>query len=282
MTVIDTHLWLSKFSVAYIEQSSNSAYTLQCTILCAPIVESFPDYSPEELQYEFLNYGLFNPSESATLEYRVAKMKKQKFWEHVDLEYQLLRNLWQGPEVSIYIFPITKVDCVEAAPTKNGVAYKNALFLFLSEELTSEEIRALFAHEYNHICRLNFLSLESNDIPLMDSLIIEGLAEYAVRDFHGERWLGPWKNLYSFEMALNIWLTTYIHSLNLKGLKNHRNYLYGKKGSPLPEWIGYSIGYQIIDSYQKNCGPFTILELLQLSSKELINGSNFPTKGQLY
>ncbi|MFD1928482.1 DUF2268 domain-containing protein [Sporosarcina siberiensis] len=277
MPVIDTYLWLSKFSIAYDQQLTKSPYTLQCALLCAPIVNKFPDYNSEELQYEFLNYGLFNPSESEGLEKRVMKMKSRKFWEFINLEYQLLKNVWQGPEVSIYIFPITNLDFVGATPTKNGVAYKNALFLFLSENLSSEEIRALFAHEYNHICRLHFLAMEPNRMPLMDSLIIEGLAEYAVRDLYGERWLGPWNNLYSYEKALNIWLTVFIHSIHLKGLKNHRKFLYGEKKSPLPEWIGYSIGYQIVDTYQNNCGPFTTLELLQMSSEELIKGSDFPT-----
>jgi len=282
MSVIDTYLWLSKLSVAYVNQSGKIPDTLQCTILCAPIVELFPGSSPEELQYELLNYGLFNPSESVGLESRVAKMKNQKYWEHIDLEYQFLKNLWQGPEVSIYIFPITKVDCVDGSPTKNGVAYKSAVFLFLSEELTSEEIRALFAHEYNHICRRNFVGLEPKEITLMDSLIIEGLAEYAVKDLYGEEWLGPWRNLYSFEKVLNIWHTAFIHSIHLKGLENHRSFLYGEKESSLPEWIGYSIGYQIVDSYLKNYGPCTTLELFQMSSEELIRGSDFPIKEQLY
>ena len=42
-------------------KSSKSPYILQCEMLCAPLVELFPEISPEELQYELLSHGLFDP-----------------------------------------------------------------------------------------------------------------------------------------------------------------------------------------------------------------------------
>ena len=91
--------------------------------------------------------------------------------------------------------------------------------MFLSPDLPKEEIKALLAHEYNHVCRLDYLNQAPSKISLMDSLIIEGLGEYAVKDLYGEKWLAPWINLYSFEEALAIWKNYFIPSLNVKVLK---------------------------------------------------------------
>ena len=161
-SVIQTQTWLYKFFYACVEQSSKSPYVLQCEMLCAPLVESFPEISPEELQYELLSHGLFDPFEWTDIGNQVEIMEKQSIWQIVDQEYQLLKSLWKGPEVSIYIYPLNKVNLEEKeqAPTKNGVAYKRGLFLFLSDGLRVEEIKALLAHEYNHVCRLNYLGLE--------------------------------------------------------------------------------------------------------------------------
>ena len=131
-------------------------------------------------------------------------MEKQNIWEIVEQGVSALKKVYGKVQryQSIYI-PLNKVKPKrkEQAPTKNGVAYKGALFLFLSEGLLVEEIKALVAHEYNHVCRLNYLGLEPNRIPLKDSLIIEGFGEFAVKELYGEKWMAPWTNLYSYKVS---------------------------------------------------------------------------------
>ncbi|QUW23550.1 hypothetical protein JSQ81_08630 [Sporosarcina sp. Marseille-Q4063] len=277
-SVIQTQKWLYKFFRACAEKSKESPYVLQCKMLCAPIVEPFPEINPEELQYELLNHGLFDPVKWADIRNQVEILEKRSIWQIVDQEYQFLKTLWKGPEVAIYIFPLNNVNLnkSEQTPTKNGVAYKGALFLFLSDGLRLEEIMALLAHEYNHVCRLNYLGVETKKIPLKDSLIIEGFGEFAVKELYGEKWLAPWTDLYSFKESTAIWTKHFIPKLNLLGTKNHEMFLYGKARSPFPKWIGYHIGYQIVDSFQKKHGPFNNSELYRKSSDELIAGSNFP------
>lgn len=278
--VVQTQTWLKKFFRTCEENPRANPYDLQCELLCAPIVELFPEIRPEELQYELLSNGLFDSFNWAETEKQVKRMEKKRVWQIVKQEYRLLKDLWKGPEVSIYIFPLNKVTLKgkEQAPTKNGVAYKRGLFLFVTEELRVEEIKALLAHEYNHVCRLNHLGLESNKIPLKDSLIIEGFGEFAVKELYGRKWLAPWTDLYSFEDSIKVWDKYFIPQLNMKGTENHRIFLYGKARSPFPKWIGYHIGYQIVNSFQKKHGPFNNYELYQMSADELIAGSIFSGK----
>lgn len=278
LSIVQTQAWLYQFVETCEKHPEENPYSLQCENICRPLQKSFPEMRPEELQYELLCHGLFDPEEWVNLKSAVKEMEGKNIWQIVDQEYQLLRNLWKGPKVSIFIFPIKKegLEVSEQIPTKNGVTYKGIVFLFLSAELSKEEIKALLAHEYNHVCRLNYLGLDFDNIPLKDSLIIEGLGEYAVKDLYGEKWLASWTNLYSFKETIEIWNKHFIPSLNLLGTKNHQLFLYGNVSSHFPKWIGYYIGYQIVDTFQKIHGPISNYELNFKSSEELIAGSIFP------
>lgn len=280
MPVIQTQNWLYQFVSSCEERSGKGATYLQREIICDPLMQHFPNISQEALQYELVSQGLFEAKEWRNIKSIVKEMEAQHIWQVVKQEYKFLRGLWKGPKASIYIFPITKanVETNKQVPIKNGVAYKKAIFLFLSTKLSTQEIKAIVAHEYNHVCRLNHLDLSPDKIPLKDSLIIEGFGEYAVKELYGEKWLSPWTNLYSFEDASNMWKNLFIPSLNIRGVKKHYHFLFGKAGTPFPKWIGYHIGFQIVDSFQRKHGPFPNNELYKKSSDEIIAGSDYPIK----
>lgn len=278
MSVIQTQSWLYNFVELCEKQSEKDKSYIQREILCEPLKEWFPDINPEVVQYELLRQGLFEPDEWFTIKSTVKEMESKKIWHLVKQEYKYLRKLWKGPKVSIYIFPLKKANLKlgEQIPTKNGVAYKNALFLFLSTDLKEVEIKALLAHEYNHVCRLKYLDLMPDKISLRDSLIIEGLGEYSVKELHGEKWIAQWTKHYSYEEALYFWKKHFIPSLNVMGITKHHRFLFGKDRSGLPQWIGYHLGYHIVNSFQENHGPFDKGELYKKSAEEIIAGSNFP------
>ncbi|MFJ7971863.1 DUF2268 domain-containing protein [Psychrobacillus sp. NPDC096389] len=280
MPVIQTQNLLYKFVEQCEEQSGRGVSIKHSEIIGAPLMKLFPTLNPEVVQYELLRNGLFQPEEWRNIKETVKQMEAQNMWQTVKQEYRLLRKRWNGPKVSIYIFPIKNATAKarKGVPKKNGIAYKGALFLFLSPDLLTEEIKALLAHEYNHACRLDYLDQAPSKITLMDSLIIEGLGEYAVKDLYGEKWLAPWINLYIFEDVLAIWKRYFIPSLDVEGVKNHHLFLFGKDGGRLPKWIGYHIGFHIVDSFQKKHGPFLNNALYKKSAKEIIKGSDFPLK----
>jgi len=284
LAVIRTIPLLNDFIKTCEEQPNIDSYHLQCEKLCVPFIESFPTITSEFLHYELLNQGLFNPDEWKLISKWVKEMETRNIWHIVDREYQFLRRIWNGPSVSIFVLPIKRVDVKrgQQKTNRNGVAFRGNIFLFLSADLTIGELKALIAHEYNHVCRLNFLGLAPDEIPLKDSLIIEGLGEYAVKSLYGDSWLAPWTNLYSFQDTIRIWKRHFLPSLNLLGTGNHHIYLFGKSTSPLSIWIGYQLGFQIVTTFDNNHGPFNMQELYSKSSDEIISGSDFsfPPKGQ--
>lgn len=277
LSVIQTQHWLYEFVKKCKEKSIMNYASIQCEILCNPLIKTFSNVHPQAMQQELLNHGLFDPLEWFKIETTVKEMEKQNVWKIIEKEFKHLKELWNGPNVPIYIFPIKRgVGFRKDMHRKNGVAYKEAIFLFLSTDLRKEEIKALLAHEYNHVCRLHFIRFTPEKTPLKESLIIEGLGEFAVKDLYGEKLLAPWTNLYPFDHAIQIWKRHFLPSLYIQGLKNHQIFLYGQKGSSFPKWIGYYIGFQIINTYEKQHGPFENFELYRKSADVLIAGSKFP------
>lgn len=278
MTVIKTKEWLYKIIELSKKSSGRSLDDVQCEIICNPLLFHFEDVPKEALHYELLRNGLFTPDECMGLEKVVKEMERQNVWRIVSEEYKILRELWEGPEVNIYIFPISKnieMNSEEPVPNKNGIAFKNAVFLFVSTELPPEEIKAMLAHEYNHVCRLGYLQLPPTQISLQDSLIVEGLGEYAVKELYGEKWLAPWVNMYTLEEMLVIWKQYFMPALKIKGVIHHHPFMYGEINGTLPKWIGYAIGYHIVDTFRKNQASCDFKELCIKSADEIIKESYF-------
>lgn len=246
-------------------------------IVCNPLKKIFPQATSLEVQQELLTRGLFNPSECMALDGTLKILEAKNMWITVQNEFEHLKRLWNGPDVPILIYPLTKnrpiVDGVEVK--KNGVSYHNALFLFVSEDLEAVELKALLAHEYHHICRLANLNKAPHEIELLDTLIIEGLAECAVDELYGERGLSPWTKKYTQEVCLKLWTKYFIQAIHMKGVDNHFPFLYGNEAAGLPKWIGYCIGYRIVCSYMENSGVSNRQLLNQTLSSEILKGSVF-------
>ena len=251
--------------------------SIQQDQITKPLAALFPDTPTEAIYYELLQNGLFEPMAPAGLMDIIVLLEKKELWTRAKKEYSRLKKLWNGPEADIYIYPLAKrrpsVDGITA--NKNGVAYKNALFLFVDPELTDLEFYALLAHEYHHICRISYLGSSPAEHSLKESLVIEGMAEVAVEELYGEKWLSPWAQRYTEAEAKKIWRRHFVTAQHIKGVGNHRPYLYGDRRMGLPLWCGYSTGYRLVKSYLQHNAPISQETLYQLSADAIIEGSGF-------
>ena len=212
MTVVSTDKWLEEYEFSRKSTSSDELYSLQCSVLCGRLVKLFQEGYTEEIHFELQQQGLFLPEEEIDLE----RLKQMNVWGCVEQEFMDLQQKWNGPTIPIYIFPITQQQKIT---NKNGVAYPHSLFLFVGE-VEKQELQALFAHEYNHVCRLHHFKKSLDNMTLLDSLILEGLAECAVKELYGDKWLAPWLNNYTFEQEVSLWKTHFLPNLQLQGLEN--------------------------------------------------------------
>lgn len=281
MAVMDTRKWLQTFVKECEQHTLKSKYAIQCEVLCEPLHKFLPDLNPEELQYHLLQHGLFKSNEWKSIEATINKLDGRNMWKQIEKEFIRLKKIWEGPDVPVFIFPLARPSLLskKQVTKKNGVAFQEALFLFVTADLDLTEVKALLAHEYNHVCRLRFINQKEEALPLKEFLIVEGLGEYAVKELYGEKYLAPWTNRYQYKEVKNIWEKQFVPSLHITDRDKQLVYIYGKETRGLPKWIGYNIGFQIVDSYAKEYGPFRDQEIYRKTTDEILKGSKFHTEG---
>lgn len=226
--------------------------------LTYPFVKSIFRHLPAEaVHFELLQQGLLQQDKMyLTID----------VWQIIQQQLEQLIVAWDGPDVPIAILPI------QHGFEKNGVAYPHGICLFVSAKLELEELHALFIHEYHHICRRRFISEPPT---LLDSILMEGLAEHAVESLLGEHALNSWTKRYSLAEAPYYWNTHFIQELYLRGLHKHKAFLLGDVALNLPPWIGYCLGYRIVEAFQEKMGPYDVKQLLSMPAEDLLAGAGW-------
>ncbi|WP_284139349.1 MULTISPECIES: DUF2268 domain-containing protein [unclassified Virgibacillus] len=194
----------------------------------------------------------------------IEKLNKMKIWELVRSDVKKLKAKWNGPDIPIFIFPSDSYnkELRDNYNSKSGLSFRDKLFLFVSEKNTATEIKALFTHEYNHVCRLHYDKKDEADYILLDSIILEGLAENAVQERFGEAYTASWTSLYSDKQLEKIWNDIILPSYDLpKALRKHRDILYGMRF--YPKMAGYCAGYYKVKQYllKHTCDSKTLFKI---------------------
>lgn len=205
--------------------------------------------SSKPLLYSYLvQFGMYRPNRRTWGYFQ--DIQENKVWEEVARLFRKYQKRWKGPEVEIYIFPIQSNFA-----DKGGVSFKKSIFLFLSPLEDIKEIEALFVHEYHHVCRINKHRKKMKEYTLLDSIILEGLAEHAVEYYCGEKYLAKWCQYYSEKELEQYWdelRNEIIATKREDGL--HDQILFGGRG--YPRLLGYAIGYHLTKVMPKD-GSFS-------------------------
>lgn len=273
MGVIRTDRWLRDYLKKGKNVPMHHRFFLQFETILQPIYPYFRHLHPREFHEMLLLQGMFLPGIED--EEFVEAIVKTKIWEVVKKEYEALRNEWEGPEAFIYIFPVNERNelIMNELGGKTGISFKEKVFLFVSHQTKLSGIRALLTHEYHHTCRLHQLNRDERELTLLDSIIVEGLAEFAVYERFGASELGKWTNMYHKEELQLIWEQIFDERLFLRGKDYHSIYLYGSESRQIPQWAGYALGYELV----KSCRLST-KQLLKLDSEEILKKSRFYKK----
>ncbi|HEX7736614.1 MAG TPA: DUF2268 domain-containing putative Zn-dependent protease [Ktedonobacteraceae bacterium] len=121
-------------------------------------------------------------------------------------------------------------------------------------------IPAAMVHEFNHRVRLSYepWTLATS---VGQYIVLEGLAESFARELYGEECVGPWVTGLNAE-EIERSRTIIGGALDVTGFDQIRGYIFGdaisqQQGRPglgLPYCAGYSIGYQVVQSYLQRTG----------------------------
>lgn len=237
--------------------------------LCERLVPYFKKQNPMEIYRQLLEYGMYHPSRQTWD--TVDALKRGKAWDKVKGFHEFYQKKWSGPDIPIFIFPVEQSHGLftRQEKGKSGVSYPDKLFLFLSKMDDLKELEALFIHEYHHVCRLNSLKGNMEDYTLLDSIIIEGLAEYTVLKNCGKKYLANWCNMYEKSQMKIMWNKYLKNNLDCKKNERiHKHLLYGSGG--IPKLLGYAVGFELVKKYYETRRFSTKLSF-SISSKEFID-----------
>jgi uncharacterized protein YjaZ len=191
-------------------------------------------------------------------------------WGKVEKEYSVLQKKWNGPQVPIFIFPADETNSriKKDYNGKSGLAFKDKLFLFFSQHNSHDEIKAVLTHEYNHVCRLKKYKKKEADLTFLDTVILEGIAENAVREHCGAENVAGWTKYYSDERLEKLVKQLIIPNQSVKrNERKHNDLLYGKGFSP--KMAGYCAGYYVVKQYLE-ANKLQTNAILGVDSKEFV------------
>ncbi|HYK74421.1 MAG TPA: DUF2268 domain-containing protein [Pseudoneobacillus sp.] len=201
--------------------------------------------------YQYLvRFGMYRPNPESKRIYE--ELVKAGMWGKVHSLYEKYKKNWNGPHVPIYIFPIDKGSrfLFKSNQSKSGVSFQDKIFLFLSNIDDIQELEALFIHEYHHVCRMNGLNKPLNEYTLLDSIIMEGLAEDAVHEQIGRKYVANWSKELTNEQFQHFWKKYFNKHLTIKKKDSLHDHLLFGKGF-VPKMLGYTCGYHLVRKYRE-------------------------------
>ncbi|WP_025784553.1 DUF2268 domain-containing protein [Sporosarcina sp. D27] len=238
--------------------------------LCKKMTPLFPGVSASEILDYFRMHGMYQKLDKSGTAL-VDTMKVNNVWTIVEREHQALRKKWKGPDVPIVILPSNTANkkLMRTTNGKAGIAFSDKLFLFVPETISELELKALFIHEYNHVCRLCHTKKPEKSFTLLDSIILEGLAEHAVRERLGRAYTASWTELHSKIKVEKIWKKTILPKIKLKKSHPlHNQLLFGWNG--VPKMAGYCVGYYLVEDYLTSNQLCTV-DLLRINAEVIAN-----------
>lgn len=272
MPVIATDQWLKD----YLNSKSGTMekdMALQREILCRKLIAYFPNATAYDIHHHLLQNGLFLPS--ASDQKVIEAMCRKDYWKIIVEELKQLISKWNGPDIPVFIFPSNlknkqlRVDF----NGRSGLAYQDKICLFISSRTSEAELQALLTHEYNHVCRLQYLNKKEEDIQLLDAMVLEGMAEMAVYERLGKKYLAKWTSIYSLAYVLTYWSEWFAPNLDSKKIDMRHNLLmYGDYS--IPKWLGYNMGFHLVASFAEN-KQIELDKILRIPSKVILDGSAF-------
>ncbi|MCA1056748.1 DUF2268 domain-containing protein [Rossellomorea aquimaris] len=214
----------------------------------------------ESLYRYLLKHGMYRHDRGSKTIYE--SMKKSNVWQKFRNIETIYKKKWNGPDVPVYLLPVQeKRGLFQTSMKKSGVCFKDEIYLFLTEQEDRKEYEALFVHEYHHCTRMARLDKEDDDYTLMDSIVFEGLAEHAVKEYCGEEYVASWTKAYGekeLQRYYDEWIRPNLDITRINPLHDHL--LLGQRH--YPKMLGYAAGYFLVKQKLKD---------MHLTTRQLIS-----------
>lgn len=170
----------------------------------------------------------------------------------------------------IFVFPCFNLFVKEKMFGVNGFTpCANTFHVFLyTQKYNKKMFQKMIAHEFNHSVFMDYHNLIYTQLTLLDSLILEGLAQNFVESLFREP--GPWAKAIPLKECKEVF-SRVEKSINSKDYHIYSELFF--EGKKYPLWAGYSLGYQIVKSFLKIQKKISWGEIMKLSSLSILENS---------
>ena len=153
------------------------------------------------------------------------------------------------------------------------------IMIALPSDFNLPRLPAMAAHEAHHNVRMSFEPWVPETITVGQYLVIEGTAEAFSAELYGEDALGPWTTMHT-EDDLRAHRSRFREVIDQTG--DPRPYMFGDwaaqefhyEAKGLPDYIGYGMGYRIVQSYLEATG-LSAVEATWKPWREIVAGSSW-------
>jgi uncharacterized protein YjaZ len=143
------------------------------------------------------------------------------------------------------------------------------------------KLPAAAAHELNHNIRFSVEPFHPVETTVGQYIVAEGLAEAFAAEICGADALGPWASALSAEQVAAV-KPRFKDALDVAGFNEIRGYIFGDwaaeksgyKPQGLPDFAGYTVGYDVVRSYLDKSGT-SAAEATYVPWREVIGESEF-------
>ena len=162
--------------------------------------------------------------------------------------------------IHVYIFPSFDPFTQENLKGVGGFTpYDNVCHLYLCQDFKAQVLQATLAHEYNHTLIMSRWS------SLLDSLIFEGLAEH----FREHVLQGPKANYVTAVSKAECQKHFRALQSSLSQTDMHFAVFFDQESLQYPHWLGYSLGYHIVESFLKQNPNLPWSQIMQIKPEEI-------------
>lgn len=235
--------------------------------ICEKLLDHFHGAEdPQEIYSYLKNFGMYKPDRKNKRIFE--KLKIEGYWNRIEKIFIKYKRKWSGPDIPIFIFPMDQSNArlMMEGKGKSGLSFIGKMFIFLTPVDDEKELEALFVHEYHHVCRMQAQKKNPEEYTLLDSIILEGLAEHSVAENCGEKYTGDWSRRYSTKTLGRFWEKEIENKLSITRTdRQHDEILYGLGSNP--RLLGYALGYELVRQY-KQTGNFTDKASFRIPSSE--------------
>ena len=131
-------------------------------------------------------------------------------------------------------------------------------------------LQSTVVHEYHHHYRMMKTRINGANIPLLELLIREGMAEHFVTEILGDKARGPWVYGLTESEAQHLWYGQYWEHLDDHG-DAANPYIFGAADSGLPLWAGYALGYYLVGWYRAAHAGLSMADLSRIPARAFVD-----------